>query len=118
MSLLFINTNNFKREREIEPVNNEEHSKRTKSDNKQVIHDFQRYWWKASNKDGSNRYVCVYKGTKSCPASITITKENTLLRCAAFHNNHLPMTEAEVKIYKAEQELKEQVNILNNLLIE
>ena len=109
MSLIFINTNNFKRERET--ANNEQPSKRTKSDNKQVIHDFQRYWWKASNKDESNRYVCVYKGTKKCPASITITKENTVLRSAKFHNGHSPMTDAEVQIYKAEQELKAQVNI-------
>ena len=104
MSLLFVNSNNFKRERETD--NKEQPSKRVKSDNKQVIYDFQRYWWKASNKDESNRYVCAYRNTKKCPASITITKENTVLRCAKFHCNHSPMTEAEVQIYKAEQELK------------
>lgn len=60
MSLLFVNSNNFKRERETD--NNEKPSKRVKSDNKQVIYDFQRYWWKASNKVESNRYA--YMNTK------------------------------------------------------
>ena len=110
MSLLFINSNNFKRK---ENENNEQpQNKRAKSDNKQVKYEFQRYWWKASNKDESNRYVCAHRNSKKCPASITITKNKTVLRCAKFHCNHSPMTEAEVQIYKAEQELKEQVNIL------
>ena len=112
MSLLFINTNKFKRERETDNNELSTTNKRVKSDNKQVIYEFQRYWWKASNKDESNRYVCAHRNSKKCPASITITKENKVLRGAKYHSFHSPMTEAEVQIYKAEQELKEQVNIL------
>lgn len=92
MSLIFVNSNNFKRKQQDEPPN-----KKPKSDNKQVIHNFQRYWWKTTNKDESSRYVCVYRDTKKCPASITIGKDKTILRTSDYHSNHPPMTEAEVQ---------------------
>lgn len=113
MSIIYVNTNLFKRKQQ--ETDEQSASKRAKteqaSDNQQVIHNFQRYWWKANNKDESKRYVCIHKQSKKCQASITISKDNKVLRCSEFHTNHPPMSDAEVLIYRTEQELKEQVII-------
>ena len=80
-----------------------------KSNKIQIIYNYQRYQWKANNKGDSSRYVCVYRDSKNCPASITVGKDNQILRCSDNHANHSPLTDADIKIYQTQQELKQKV---------
>lgn len=63
-----------------------------------------RYWWKCNNKDMSARYVC---SDKDCYASIRI-KDNLVVKQGGKHY-HEKILESELKILKAQQELKKEV---------
>ena len=55
----------------------------------------------------TKRFICTHRDTKYCSASITI-KENKIIR-SSNHINHAPMSDEEVKMFFAENNLKTQV---------
>lgn len=69
-----------------------------------AIHNNFRYWWRTSNKDLSVRYVC---SEKNCYASIKI-KDNKVIKQSGKHY-HDPLTDSEILLLKATQDLKKEV---------
>lgn len=67
-----------------------------------------RYWWKCDNKDMSARYVC---SEKDCYASIRI-KDNQVVKQGGKHY-HEKISESELKILNAQQDLKKEVILTN-----
>ena len=79
------------------------------SQNQAVICENHQYYWKQNNAI-SKRYTCYKKNETKCKASLTIDNDspNSTTRYNTVHN-HLPFTNAEVKLYTKQQELKLRV---------
>ena len=81
------------------------------SDNRQIICDNHRFYWKEDNNE-SLRYICCQKSKNGCPASLTIrTNEPNFTSRYTDNHNHLSLSDIEVKLLIREQELKAKVNL-------
>ena len=69
----------------------------------QVVYEKHIFWVFRENKK-STRYVCSHKQKIKCNAMITI--ENNKVKYKTEHNNHIRLTNEEVKCFKRRQELK------------
>ena len=109
--VLYLKTNQFKE-------TNEQQAKRQKtSDNFQILCDNNRFYWKEDNK-ASTRYICSKKAKEGCRASLTVNKNDVNFAARYSDNhNHMCLSNVEVMLFKAEQELKIKVINLINFFI-
>ena len=104
-SVHYLKTNHFHKknhENELEPVPNRPKT----SDKRQKICDNNRFLWKEDNNE-SIKYICCQKSKNGCPASLTIrTNEPNFKSRYTENNNHLSLSEIEIKLLIRKHELK------------